>query len=111
MHVFRASEAARTEPPGHFGHLEVADVVTEANGARFRTQLSYCPPGGGGEMHHHDEHDQLFVVIEGELTFDTGTERFTLHEQEAVLFHAGDPHYTLNESDKPSVSVVITVAA
>lgn len=109
MHLFKASEAERVEPAGHFGHLAVADVVPKAVGENFVVQLSYCPPGGGGEKHHHEEEAQLFLVISGELTFDTGEQRFTLKEQEAVLFEPREPHYTLNESDTDSVSVVVTV--
>lgn len=110
MHIYKSSEAPRFEPEGHYGHLEVSNIVGEEQ-ARFKTQLSYCPPGGGGDMHHHDDEDQLFVVIKGELTFDTGEKRFTLTEQQAVLFNAGDPHFTVNESDSDSVSLVVTVAA
>lgn len=111
MHIYRATTAQRFEPPGHYGHLEVSDVVGDEQKVAFKTQLSFCPPGGGGDMHDHADQDQLFIVITGELTFDTGGERFTLKEQEAVLFHAGDPHFTVNESDRESVSVVITVDA
>lgn len=110
MHLFRANEADRVEPLGHFGHLAVADVVPKAVGDDFVVQLSYCPPGGGGDKHHHDKEAQLFLVISGELTFDTGEKRFTLHEQEAVLFEPFEAHATLNESDRDSVSVVVTVA-
>jgi quercetin dioxygenase-like cupin family protein len=109
MHIFRASEAERVEPAGHFGHLAVADVVPKSVGDNFVVQLSYCPPGGGGEKHHHDKEAQLFLVIQGELTFDTGEDRFTLREQEAVLFEPFEPHATLNESDSDSVAVVVTV--
>lgn len=109
MHIFKSSAADRTEPAGHFGNLRVADVVPREQGQNFVTQLSYCPPGGGGEMHHHDEEAQLFLVVSGQLTFDTGAERFTLHEQESVLFQPGEPHATLNESDRDSLSVVVTV--
>lgn len=110
MHIYRPAEAERFEPAGHYGHLEVSNIVTK-DIAQFATQFSFCPPGGGGEMHHHDDEDQLFVVIKGELTFDTGTDRFTLTQGEAVLFHAGDPHFTVNESQAESVSVVVTVGA
>lgn len=109
MRIFDPKTAARIEPAGHFGHLEVTDVVPKDVGGDFVVQLSYCPPGGGGEKHHHDDDAQLFLVAKGELTFDTGTERFTLREQEAVLFEPGEPHATLNESDTESVSVVMTV--
>ncbi len=109
MHIFHPGDAPRIEPAGHFGHLEVTDVVPREQGQNFVAQLSYCPPGGGGEKHHHDEDAQLFCVVKGELTFDTGEERFTLREQEAVLFQPGEPHATLNESDQESVSLVVTV--
>ncbi|MGW1681991.1 cupin domain-containing protein [Saccharopolyspora sp. NPDC002376] len=109
MHVFRAEHASRVEPPGHYGGLAVSDVVPIDVGANFTTQLSYCPPGGGGHSHHHAEDAQVFVVIKGELTFDTGTEKFTLHEQEAVMFAPFEDHATHNYSDSESVSVVITV--
>lgn len=108
MHFFRGLEAPRIEPAGHFGHLEVANVVTRSE-SNMVVQLSYCPPGGGGEMHSHADDDQLFLVMEGELSFDTGTERFTLGPHEGVLFHAGEQHATRNNSDSASVSVVITV--
>lgn len=110
MHIYRSSEAERFEPAGHYGHLEVSNIVTK-DIAQFATQISYCPPGGGGEMHHHDDEDQLFFVIKGQLTFDTGDDRFTLKEGEGVLFHAGEPHFTVNDSKEDSVSVVVTVGA
>jgi quercetin dioxygenase-like cupin family protein len=109
MHVFDPAEAPRAEPAGHFGHLVVSDVVPKNIGENFVVQLSSCPPGGGGDKHHHDVEAQLFLVIQGELTFDTGADRFTLGEHEAVLFDPGEPHATLNESSRDSLAVVVTV--
>lgn len=109
MHRYSSHEAPRFEPPGHFGHLEVSNVVPKDIGGNFATQLSFAPPGGGGQMHNHPDQSQLFLVIDGELSFDTGKERFTLSQGQAVLFEPGEDHFTLNESDRPSTSVVITV--
>jgi quercetin dioxygenase-like cupin family protein len=53
----------------------------------------------------------LFLVIKGVLTFDTGPDRFTLHEGEAVLFQPLEPHATVNDGSGDSVSVVITVTS
>jgi len=108
MKVFHVANAERVEPPGHFGHLEVA-TITDLDEVAFRAQVSFCPPGGGGELHHHDDDDQLFVVVSGELTFRIGSgEEFTLGEHDAVLFKAGEAHYTENRSADPSVSIVVT---
>lgn len=109
MHIFKAEQASRVEPAGHYGGLAVSDAVPLDVGGNFVAQLSYCPPGGGGESHHHTEESQLFLVMKGELSFDTGSEQFTLHEGEAVLFQPFEQHATHNHSDSESVSVVITV--
>lgn len=109
MHRFQAAEATRTEPAGHFGGLTLSNVVPWDVGGHFSTQLSYCPPGGGGEMHSHSGEAQLFLMLDGELTFDTAEGRFTLGPQDAVLFQPGEKHATLNESATTSVAVVVTV--
>ena len=98
----------RFTPPNHFGGLEVRNLVP-LEGSNFSVQLSHAPKGAGGEMHHHDDWAQLFYVLKGQLTFDTGAERFTLLEGESVLFEPKDPHATLNEGDDESVSMVITI--
>jgi len=108
MQIWRNEDVASFTPPGHFGGLKVSDIVP-FKGRNFSVQVSTAPPGAGGEMHHHDDWAQVFYVMGGQLTFDTGTERFTLHAGQGVLFETGDPHYTLNEGDGPSVSLVITV--
>jgi quercetin dioxygenase-like cupin family protein len=78
-------------------------------GSNFCVQASKAPVGGGGELHHHDDWSQVFYVVEGQMTFDTGKERFTLVKGEAVLFEPGDPHYTINEGKDQSMCLVITV--
>lgn len=94
-------------PPAHFGGLRVANFVPLKE-SKFSVQISTAPPGGGGEMHYHDDWSQVFFVLKGELTFDTGQQRFTLKEGQGVLFEPKDPHATLNESDVDSISLVIT---
>ncbi len=101
-------EGERFTPPAHFGGLKVANIVPLA-GHNFSVQVSVAPPGGGGEKHHHDDWSQVFYVLDGELTFDTGKERFTLQAGEAVLFEPGDPHATINEGQRDSVSLVMTI--
>lgn len=108
MQIWKNSAAEGLVPPNHFGNLRTLDVVP-FKGRNFAVQMSKAPKGGGGEMHSHDDWAQVFFVMKGSLTFDTGTERFTLQAGEAVLFEPNDPHYTLNEGDDDSVSLVITV--
>ena len=108
MKIWKEKNPETFTPPAHFGGLKVANIVPFGE-RELSVQLSRAPVGAGGEMHHHDTWSQVFFVMEGELTFDTGKERFTLQEGEAVLFEPKDPHFTLNEGKKDSVSMVITV--
>ncbi len=107
MKVWKDGDKRGITPPNHFGGLEVLDIVPFGGGA-FSVQVSKAPSGGGGEMHHHEDWSQVFYVVDGELTFDTGQDRFTLTKGQAVLFEPGDPHYTLNESEAESTCLVIT---
>ena len=108
MEIWRNGDAAGVTPPNHFGGLTVLDVVS-FSGRNFSVQVSKAPQGGGGEMHHHDDWSQVFFMMDGAMTFDTGKERFTLTKGQAVLFEPGDPHYTINEAGDESVYLVVTV--
>lgn len=108
MQLWSSSNTNPFTPPGHFGGLEVLNIVL-FEGRNFSVQVSKAPPGGGGELHHHEAWAQVFYVVKGELTFDTGRERFTLREGESVLFEPNDPHATLNQGQDESVSLVITI--
>ena len=108
MNIWKNGDATGVTPPAHFGGLNVLDIVPFA-GSNFSVQVSKAPNGAGGELHHHDDWSQVFYVVKGEMTFDTGTERFTLTKGQAVLFEPGDPHYTINEGSEESSCLVITV--
>lgn len=108
MNIWKNGATAGITPPNHFGGLTVLDVVPFKD-SNFSIQVSRAPKGGGGELHHHDSWSQVFYLMEGELTFDTGKERFGLKQGEAVLFEPGDPHYTINEAEQEAVYLVITV--
>lgn len=108
MKIWKDGAAQGVTPPAHFGGLTVLDVVP-FKGNNHAIQVSRAPKGGGGEMHHHEDLAQTFFMIDGEMTFDTGKERFTLKPGEAVLFEPHDPHYTINEGDKDATYLVITV--
>ena len=108
MQIWDESKSKPFTPPAHFGGLKVLDAVPFAE-RNFSVQVSKAPPGAGGEMHHHDTWAQVFYIIKGELTFDTGNERFTLKSGESVLFDPKDPHHTINEGQEESISLVITV--
>lgn len=109
MRIWRNDNPESFTPPDHFGGLKVTNFVPPGDGKGFWFQISHAPPGGGGRKHHHETWSQMFFVLQGELSFDTGTERFTLKQGQAVLFEPKEPHATLNEGSDVSVSLVVTI--
>ena len=108
MEIWRNENPVRFTPPDHFGGLTSTDIFP-FEGRNFAVQASNIPPGGGGELHHHDHWAQAFYIVAGQLTFDTGNERFELVAGQSVLFDPKDPHYTLNEGDSDTVALVVTI--
>ncbi|WP_255150021.1 cupin domain-containing protein [Halorarius halobius] len=65
-------------------------------------------PGGKGKRHDHDgtDHEEVYLVVAGELTVEVGDETVTLGNGEAVRV---DPHTTrqvFNRGDAPLRVVV-----
>lgn len=108
MQIWRNGAAEGYTPPAHFGGLKVNDIVA-FEGRDFAVQIATIPPGGGGELHHHETWSQLFYIVDGQMTFDTGAERFELVSGQSVLFEPLDPHETLNEGTSDTRALVFTV--
>jgi hypothetical protein len=58
MQVWNSKSTMPFTPPGHFGGLEVLDVVGFKD-RNYSVQVSKAPPGAGGELHHHDSWAQV----------------------------------------------------
>ncbi|QVJ03332.1 cupin domain-containing protein [Nocardiopsis eucommiae] len=50
-----------------------------------RCHLRFRSPGGGPPDHYHAEHDELFYLLEGELTFSEADRDFTARSGDLVL--------------------------
>lgn len=72
-------------------------------------QIATIPPGGGGESHYHETWSQLFYIVDGQMTFDTGAGRFEMVSGQSVLFEPHDPHGTLDEGTGDTLALVFTV--
>ena len=70
-----------------------------------------CLPGGGPPPHVHSREEEGFYVIEGEITFQIGGERFVAPAGTFANMSVGTPHSFKNESDRPAKMLVSVAPA
>jgi quercetin dioxygenase-like cupin family protein len=63
---------------------------------RFFFDLYCFEPGQEQKGHIHEDQDKVYLVIEGEGTFQVGEERRILGPGEGTMAPAGAPHGVLN---------------
>jgi mannose-6-phosphate isomerase-like protein (cupin superfamily) len=80
----------------------VRAACAETAGALFAVELR-MPPGGGPPVMHRHAPGEVYLVLEGELTFYDGTgdavRRRTARAGDVVPLAGGTPHSIRNESD------------
>jgi mannose-6-phosphate isomerase-like protein (cupin superfamily) len=81
---------------------------TETNG-KYAVWEAIVPPGGGPPPHVHRREEEGFYILDGEITFQIGTERFVATPGTFANMPVGTPHSFRNESDRPA-RMIITVA-
>ena len=72
----------------------------------FTLSIMTLPPGHGGPMHYH-ETEEVFFVLEGEVTCiwegpDGRTYERVLGKWDAILNPPGIPHFFRNDTDQPA---------
>jgi quercetin dioxygenase-like cupin family protein len=67
-------------------------------------------PGGGPPLHHHD-FDELFYVLDGELTFQLGDERHVRRAGELAFAPRGAVHTFANFSGAPARQLLFVTPA
>jgi transcriptional regulator with XRE-family HTH domain len=80
----------------------------EQSGLRFM-QIRYEPGAHSGDhLLRHPGRD-LFLVLEGELTFRVGFGEYVLHPGDAISFADFEPHHLRNDGSAPASAVVCVI--
>jgi len=88
-------------------HLSIAGDTYTILLAGADTAGRYClidmhvPPGGGPPPHRHD-FEEMFSLLEGEITFTFRGETVTARAGQTVNVPANAPHAFVNASDRPA---------
>jgi quercetin dioxygenase-like cupin family protein len=81
----------------------------EETGGKYAIWEALVPPGGGPPPHVHSREEEGFYVLEGEITFQIGTERRVATAGMFANMPVGTPHSFRNESNRPA-RMLISVA-
>jgi len=84
--------------------------ISDALGATAVSFHEYrIMPGEGlpAGLHAHMDQEELFIVLEGEATFETMEGQITVSEREAIRFEPGDFQSGKNETDQDVVLLAV----
>ena len=109
MKLIVAAEGKSWAPGGHAGAMS-RHIACAADGAQhMEVHTSTIKPGGGSMLERHSDSEQLFMVLEGELTFfDADHNELLAGPGAAVFVPVDDPHATVNRGTVDAVCLVIT---
>ena len=81
----------------------------EETDGKYATFEAIVPPGSGPPPHIHSREEESFLVLEGEMTFQLGDERFVVGEGTFLNMPIGSLHCFRNESDT-TARLLISIA-
>jgi mannose-6-phosphate isomerase-like protein (cupin superfamily) len=94
----------------HFGALVVLKATGEDTGGQYWLQEQWCNGGYGSPVHVHGREDELFHVLEGELSIEVGGELFDVAPGGSIFLPRNIPHSYKVESDSAHFLVFGTPA-
>jgi len=111
--VLRAADAPdyTGEAPGAFlGYARpLGSEQLAANVRVLAPGMAHVPPGGDpARGHSHRTIEEIYFVLDGELTIKLGDDVTTLGPRDAVLIPAGTPRATRNDSDAEVAFLMIS---
>jgi len=111
--VLRAADAPdyTGEHPGAFlGYARpMASEQLAVNVRVLEPGMTHVPPGGDPTRgHSHRTIEEIYFVLDGELTIKLGDDVLKLGPRDAVLIPAGTPRSTRNDSDSEVAFLMIS---
>lgn len=119
--AYDASPCATIEPPfrglvtpsegGRILNVLGESITVKAGpaetGGAYAVVEERSPPGGGAPWHTHTTEDEIFYVLEGQLEFHLGQEKWVAGPGTTAVMPRGIPHAFRNIGSAPSKMLVI----
>jgi len=83
----------------------------EDTNGKYALWEAILPPGGGPPPHVHSREEEGFFVLEGEITFQVGDQRYVASPGIFANMPVGKPHSFKNESTKPAKMLILIAPA
>jgi len=93
------------------GEAITVKIGGEQTDGRYAVFEEVSPVGGGPPLHVHRHEDEVFYVLEGEVEFQLGDQRFRGREGSAVLLPRNVPHTFRNAGPASSKVLVVVLPA
>ncbi|MBF6180797.1 cupin domain-containing protein [Nocardia otitidiscaviarum] len=94
----------------HQGALVQLRVIGAQTGGRFALTEHLCGRGAAAPLHRHTMQDELFLVLDGELSITVDGNRFRARSGSITFAPRGLPHCYHVESDRCRFLALITPA-
>ncbi len=91
-----------------FGDVASVALGGEQTGGTFTVMLNITPPGSGPPPHFHANEDELFLVVEGRISYFAGGCWTEVRVGGAVYFPRGTVHCYRNVGTTPSKHWLLT---
>ncbi len=109
MKTYRKGTGVRYTPFNHYGMTTQVIFNPDTGSKHVNVTLSTIMPGEGSFDEVHENSDQIFIVVEGEMTvMANGQFIDKLNEGDALLVNSGDVHAIINKSNRVCSYVAIT---
>ena len=92
-----------------FGSETVFKLLARDTAGTFCLAIASTPPGGGPPPHVHRKDDELFVVLEGQLTFFTAKGPVRAPTGSVVYAPRNAPHTFRNDGSSASRHLVLVL--
>ena len=91
-----------------FGNILTVMLGGEQTGGTISVMSECTPPGGGPPLHVHSREDEIFLVIEGRISYFVNGQWIEVGPGGAVYLPRGCAHCYRNIGDVPSRHWIIT---